>query len=787
MAVSKTIEVDPAISRSGAPVNGTSLPTVCVLCSHNCGLSVDVEDGRIAKVRADESSPISEGYFCNKGATIGSYVDHEQRVLTPLKRNAEGGFDEVSWEQAISEIAAKLMEIRARHAPRAIGLCGIGGQGNHMDAAYAQNFMKAVGSRRVFNAYAQEKTQHHLVAQWMFDAPPNVFFHADAERSELILLMGTNPRISNRGHNANDFFTELARDDSRKLVAVDPRETETTRGADRHLRVKPGTDSWLLLGLAAAIVQNELTDMDFLSSRTAGFEEVREVLGRVDTGEMESRAGLEAGALASLADEFATASSASIFWDLGIEQQPHSTLISYLVYLNLALTGNIGNPGGNGFMENFTPPARSESRFEEPERALASGVPAIRALGQAGIFSPCLAPEEILFDHPERMRALVVEGSNPLLSFSDTPKWREAIAELDLLVVIDPAMTETARLADYVLPAPSGYEKWEIAMFPKRHPEIHTQLRPPVVPARGQGLPEAEIYIRLLRAMGLLADVPAELDRLGDEPGAESRAAFMPAALAALGPAMEQGLDPEVQVFGWAYEVIGRHFDANTLMSVWFLCQQNASGRRESVLRTLGEEWRDRSDGDIGEEIWRRVLAHPEGVEIARASEEDPLGDAIGWEDGRVRLAIPEMLREMEVARAQGPVTDADYPLILGSGLRTRWTANTIQRDPAWRRGRGPHCSLRLHPDDARSLAIASGDSVRLSTRVASVELPAELDEKLQPGYVAIPNGFGMQYDRDGGIEIDGANMNEFTSVEHRDPFTGCPWHRYVPCRVERA
>ncbi len=108
--------------------------------------------------------------------------------------------------------------------------------------------------------------------------------------------------------------------------------------------------------------------------------------------------------------------------------------------------------------------------MREPERALASGIPAIRALGNVGMFSPTLVPEEILLDHPERMRAVIVEGSNPLLSYSDAARWREAREQLDLLVVIDPAMTETARLADYVLPTPVGYEKWEIAGFPKGYP-----------------------------------------------------------------------------------------------------------------------------------------------------------------------------------------------------------------------------------------------------------------------------------------------------------------------------
>ena len=137
----------------------------------------------------------------------------------------------------------------------------------------------------------------------------------------------------------------------------------------------------------------------------------------------------------------------------------------------------LGRRGGNVFYEAFSPPMLDASRVREPERALASGIPAIRALGNMGMMSPTLCPEEILVDHPERLRAVIVEGANPYLSYSDAARWREARKQLELLVVIDPAMTETARDADYVLPTPVGYEKWEIAGFPKGFPEVFVQLR----------------------------------------------------------------------------------------------------------------------------------------------------------------------------------------------------------------------------------------------------------------------------------------------------------------------
>jgi anaerobic selenocysteine-containing dehydrogenase len=205
-----------------------------------------------------------------------------------------------------------------------------------------------------------------------------------------------------------------------------------------------------------------------------------------------------------------------------------------------------------------------------------------------------------------------------------------------------------------------------------------------------------------------------------------------------------------------------------------------------SVVRTLGPEWTERAPFEIGTEIFRRILAHPEGFEMARQDAERNLEDHIGFEDGRIRLAPEPMLAEIGRAVATPPAQDAEFPFVLAAGLRTRWTANTIQRDPAWRKGRGPHCALNLAPADAQALGLRDGDRVRVSTRRASLLLPAQLDPRLQPGHVWMPNGFGMRYAPNGGeATLHGANQNELTDVTDRDPFTGIPHHRYVRCRIE--
>lgn len=778
--MAEAVRVDPSISSRPIPTQGEDLATICVLCSHNCGLRVDVAEGRIHKVRADESNPITKGYICNKGFRVGHYVDHRQRTTHPLRKKPEGGFERVSWDTALDEVAGKLSSILEAHGPRAIGLVGIGGQANHMDGPFGLSWLSAIGSKRWFNALAQEKTQHFLVDQLLFDASPTHWFHPDMEHTDLLLVLGTNPRISNRGHNANDTFKQLERSDT-KMIVFDPRETETTAGADRHVRLRPGTDAWFLLGMASVIASGEgLADASFVAERTRGFEELRAALEPVSIDEMARRAEVSPDEIVSVAREFATADRAAIMYDLAVEQSPFSTLTSYLIRVLSTLTGNAGRRGGNIFMETQSAPEWSPRRFDEPERALASGIRSIAAVGGFPMFSPSLVPEEIELDHPERIRALIVEASNPILSYSDAPAWRRAFEKLDLLVVIDPAMTETAEFADYVLPTPTGYEKWELAGFPKGYPEIYVQLRPPVVPVRGEGLPEPEIYTRLTEKMRLITEPPArlfELAKHADSP--EGAAAYF-------GALMEESRGNRSAVMFWGYRTLGPELPAPSIAAVWALCLENAVGRRDSVLRTLGADFASANPFELGLELFSRVMAHPEGVEIAKADADNPLDAALRHEDGRVHLSPDLLLKEIERAIATQPEDDPEYPFILGLGMRTRWTANTIQRDPGWRQGRGPFCALHLAPADAEALSLDPGDVVRITTRRSSADLPVALDKKLRQGHCWVPNGFGAVYpDEEGRPVRQGINLNELSDAADRDPITGCPHHKMTPCRLE--
>ena len=774
-------QVHPSVSGSPIASHGENLATACVLCSHNCGLRVDVKDNRIKEVRADDSCPITEGYVCNKAFSIAQYVEHDQRVKSPLRRREDGSFEEVTWDEAIDAIGKKLRALVDRHGPRSVALVGVGGQGNHMDAPYALGWLRGIGSKRWFNAFAQEKTQHSLLDNWMFGASPSVFLHADDHHTKYLLIMGTNPRISNRGHNATKTLRDLRKDPEVTLVAVDPRQTETTRGADVHLQIRPGGDCYLLAAIAASIVQHDLHDAEFAARHVSGLAELRQALLEVDVSALAQRAGLESADVKRVACGFAEAESAAILSDLGVEHVPFSTLNAYLMRVVLTLTGNVGNRGGQVFLESFNPPDKRGADNRPTERALVSDIPAIRALGAYGMFSPSLFPEEVLTDHSERIRAVVVEGANPLLSFADTNKWRQAFDELDLVVVVDPAMTETARHADWVLPTPVGYEKWEISAFPKHTPAIHTQLRPPLVAGPEQALPEAEIYSRICGAMKLFGPPPRALRllaRVADRP--RGRHALTVATLVAAAASNKKG-GTQSRIIYWLYELLGPHLPAPSLTAVWLLCVRNAMTRREAVLRTLGPGFKWADPFALAEELWQRVLAHPEGVEIARLDASKNLSDNLGHPDRQIQIAPPPMLAELGRALETPPVTTEAFPFVLAAGLRTHWTANTIHHDASWRKGRGPHCPISLHPGDAEALGIEPGEPVTLETATGKAILPAVLDPRMQRGFVSVPNGFGVR-NRDG--SRDGVNLNELTAAADRDPFTGCPHHKHVACRV---
>lgn len=764
--------------------NAENVPTACVICSHNCGLRVDVKDNVIVAVRGDESHPSSLGYTCNKGYAIPNYVNHKLRVEHPLKRMPDGRHERISWEQAISEIGAKLNHIRRQHSPRAIGIAGIGGQGNHSNGFGAIPFLYGIGSPMFFNALGQEKTQHALVDRRLFRATHDLYLPGDEHNADFVLIIGSNPLLSNRGVNATETIKELVRDEKRKMVVIDPRVSDTARRAHRHLRIKPAQDVHLLLALAGVIVQEKLVDYAFLNEKTRDADKLLAQFRRIDIAEMARRSGVSLEDIQATAREFATAERACISWDLGLEQTLHNTLTSYLIRVISLLTGNLGKPGGNVFLQLFGP---KTPFMPFMAKARVSGIKAIPMFVPIGQFSPNLIPEEIEQDHPERLRALIVDGANPLASYADTSRFRSAFEKLDLLVVIEPAMTETARVADYVLPTPTGYEKWEISLFPKDM--IVPQLRPPLVRGPDEALPEVEIYYRLARAMGVAPAAPRILHTLAKRARTTlGGPAYLAALFTLAGARLGNPLASVGRVAFWLYETLGPQLPNPMMSLLWLMTHGYALTRREQIERALPETKAMRNPFALGEYIFQKLLDHPDGVIVGLQDTENNFAQFCNYRDGKARIYQRDFARDIEALMA-GDVRaqDIDYPFILNGGMRTGWSANTIIRDPSWRKGRGPHAALHMSSEDAAALGVASGALVRLSSRRGSVTVPVKVEANTLPGHVHLPNIFDLKYPdaETGELRSTGVGINELSDADDRDPYTGIPHLKHIRCRIE--
>jgi anaerobic selenocysteine-containing dehydrogenase len=736
--------------------------TACILCSVNCGIEVRLDGRRIERVRGDKAHPTSQGYTCEKALRLDHYQNGRHRLTSPLRRRDDGTFEEIDWDTAISEVAARLGAVRDTHGGAAIFYYGGGGQGNHLGGGYGRATRSALGITYSSNALAQEKTGEFWVDGQLFGRP-RCHTTGDYEHAEVAMFVGKNPWQSHGFPRARTVLKAIANDPDRALVVIDPRRSETAELADFHLQVRPGTDAWCLGALLAVLVEEDLVDRPWLAEHANGFDELATHLAKVPIAESCAVAGVSEDDVRAVARRLAAASSVSIYEDLGIQQAPYSTLNSYLEKLVYLVTGNFAKRGAMNLHSRFAS-LGGGGKGGGDRRSPVGGHRII-----TGLIPSAAIPDEILTDHPDRFRAMLIESSNPVHSLPDSARMREALAALDCVVVIDVAMTETARCADYVLPAASQYEKWEATFFTLEFPENAFQLRAPIFDALPGTLPEPEIHRRLARALGAYTD--DDLVEL-HAAAAQGRAAFADAFLNAMVEKPHLASVAPVVLYETLGPTLGEGREGAA--AVWGLAQTCFLGASASV---------QRAGYANGDDLFDSMLANPSGV-VFTVDDYEESWRRIDAPDGKINLVVPDLLEELSSLPPAVEV-DAEFPFVLSAGERRSSTANTIFRDPSWRKKDGG-AALRIHPSDAEAVGVEAGGVVRVVTRRGAVEAPVEITDAMQPGHVSLPNGLGLaSHDDEGNATMDGVAPNELTSGDERDWLAGTPWHKHVRARLE--
>ncbi len=748
--------------------DGTWHPTACILCECNCGIEIRLggESGtRFERIRGDKAHPGSQGYTCEKALRLDHY-QHQPRLTSPMRRRDDGTFEAVDWDTAISEIAARFLAVRAAHGGESIFYYGGGGQGNHLGGGYSGATLRALGSKFKANALSQEKTGEFWVNGKMLGGG----VRADVAHAEVTVFVGKNPWQSHGIPHARTTLKEIANDPARSMVVIDPKRSETAELADFHLQVRPGTDAFCLAALVAVIVQEGLVRRSWVEQHTTGADEIERVFAQVDIEAYAARCGVETELIRAAARRIAAATSVAVAEDLGIQMNRHSTMNSWLEKLLWALTGNFGVAGTQYMSSSLVSLVRKSGGGPKAEPA--SPVTGSKII--SGLVPCNVIPEEILTDHPARFRAMLVESGNPVHSLADSQRMREALSTLELLVVIDVAMTETARLAHYVLPAPTQFEKWEATFFNFEFPHNVFHLRKPVLSAPDGVLPEPEIHARLCEALGAISEGDLAPLRAAAERGrAEFAAAFFEAtssnpALGAMAPVV-------------MYRTLGPTLPdgAAAAALLWGAAHRTAMGFESSVRRAgfTGEGLA------LGEALFDAILAGHHGV-VFTHDEWDDVWARVSTDDGRIHLVIPELLDELATLSHEPPIATDEFPFVLSAGERRSFTANTIIRDGGWRK-RDPEGALRVSPADAERLGLVTGGTVKVVTSRGEAQVSVEVYEGMQAGHVSLPNGLGLDEEHDGGVRRVGVAPNELTDASLRDPIAGTPWHKSVPARLE--
>ena len=467
--------------------------TDCTLCYHSCGTRVTVDDGKAVRVEGLESHPLNRGKLCPKGEAALENVYDPNRILYPMKR-VLGKWERLSWDQALGEIADKLNSLKEAFGPAVLGVfSGSIGVENLEMAGLTQRFKAAFGSPNFFSVESICYRMRIRTRQMTFGKYPT-----EELDSNLYILWGHNPEES-------DFPLEIALkrnlEKGSRIVVIDPKRIPLADRAEMYLRIRPGTDGAMALAMINVIVSERLYDEGFIEKHTTGFDELKENIGRYTPEWAEKITWVPAEDTRRVARLFASVEGAAIYQGTCTQDQTaNGTQNSRAFSILQIITGNINKPGGWVISPRLKLGNVGLSVEGKP-----LGVDRYPLFYEVwGRKSPygvvTCVPESV----PDKIKAFLVVGGNPVVSMADSNAFRQAFRKLDLLVVQDLFMTETGELAHYVLPACSHLEKWGVAYsYNVCHCLPYLMLRKKAIEPLGESWSEWKFFTELANRVGI--------------------------------------------------------------------------------------------------------------------------------------------------------------------------------------------------------------------------------------------------------------------------------------------
>ena len=463
-------------------------------CPDTCALVTTVENGKAIQVKGNEQHPMTAGVLCTKVSRYADRTYHPERILSPRKRIGPKGpnqaltrWVDVSWEEALTDIAAKLSEIARRNPAAILPYSYAGTMGLVQGEAMSARFFHALGAARLDKTICSSAGTEALVCTYGSKTGMRIEGFA---QSRLILIWGSNSIGSNL------HFWRLAQEAKRKgakLVCIDPRRTETADHCHVHLQLKPGTDAALAFAIMHELIVNNWLDQDYIDQYSLGWEELRERALLWTPERAAEVCGLDVQAIRDLAKDYANIKPAAIRLNYGVQRARGGGNAVRAVACLPTLVGAWRDPAGGMLLSNT-------GRFKVNAAQLG------RADLLEGRQPPLINMSTIgdVLCHDQKIQALVVYNSNPVSVAPDSSKVVKGFAREDLFtVVLEHFQTDTADYADYVLPATTQLEHWDIHTS---YGHTDVVLNQPAIEPLGQAKPNSQIFRELARQMGMTDD-----------------------------------------------------------------------------------------------------------------------------------------------------------------------------------------------------------------------------------------------------------------------------------------
>jgi len=715
--------------------------TYCGLCHPRCGLILEVENGKAVSVRGDKDHPVTRGMICSRGQLMIDHLYHPDRVNYPLKRagkRGSGKWQQVSWDQALDEVAEKLDTLRSEYGPETLAFTHGTKRTLHWDE---RRFYNLFGSPNICGA----NNVCMCPSQAVEYATCGGFSWGDMRNTKCVVLWGQGPSQSNPGMYG---AIVRAKKSGARLIVVDPRRIKEAEMADIWLPIRPGTDVALMLGWLRIMIDEEMYDRNFVDKWTVGFEDLKKAVADYTPEKVAEITWLSKAQVVKSARMYAMTHPAMITWGFGLDKQGvNATQAARGKSILRAITGNLDVQGGeslgwadpigkiigNDQLEfNKALPAEQRAKQLGADEYPFFGFPgwerneaANRKLPREYMHPPLadqtsVAHARSVFDamrtgKPYPVKTAISVASNPLLALADVGKIHEALISLDLYVVGEFYITPSAALADYVFPICSTVETTEL---------WHGTNFCVACPRGIAPLYERRNTYEFWRGLAL---------RLGQS----------------------------------------EHWPWETLEDVWDDCLAPVGLTFEGLIE---------QNGIFGQREYKQYEKFGFGTPSGKVELRSSIFEDLGCEP------LP-VYREMPHSPMGDPALFKEYPLVLISGSRFMPMYHSEQRQIEAARKKRPDPLVTLHPETAKEMGLMDGDWVRVTAPQGNIRMRLHLSDRVDKRMADVDHGWWFPERKEAelfGVFESNANVLCPDDAEFCSPEIGGWPHTALLCRVEK-